>query len=102
MARWRWNFAPVSAWTASRQFSSAVSRGKRLVIWYVRASPSPARRWGANRVRSEEHTSELQSHHDLVCRLLLEKKKNVPTLQMHIAQATSGKGSVPYVAPTDV
>src|SRR5438132_14206332 len=27
-------------------------------------------------VRSEEHTSELQSHSDLVCRLLLEKKKN--------------------------
>src|SRR5947207_9127685 len=27
------------------------------------------------RVRSEEHTSELQSHSDLVCRLLLEKKK---------------------------
>src|SRR5437773_4817077 len=25
-------------------------------------------------IRSEEHTSELQSHHDLVCRLLLEKK----------------------------
>src|SRR5437773_9305775 len=25
--------------------------------------------------RSEEHTSELQSHHDLVCRLLLEKKQ---------------------------
>src|SRR5438034_7232008 len=29
---------------------------------------------GARR-RSEEHTSELQSHSDLVCRLLLEKKK---------------------------
>src|SRR5436190_6418751 len=28
-----------------------------------------------NLVRSEEHTSELQSHSDLVCRLLLEKKK---------------------------
>src|SRR5437667_8011746 len=27
--------------------------------------------------RSEEHTSELQSHHDLVCRLLLEKKNAV-------------------------
>src|SRR5438067_9238629 len=27
-------------------------------------------------VRSEEHTSELQSRFDLVCRLLLEKKKN--------------------------
>src|SRR5947207_8268651 len=30
---------------------------------------------GAEIVRSEEHTSELQSHSDLVCRLLLEKKK---------------------------
>src|SRR2546421_879820 len=29
------------------------------------------------RVRSEEHTSELQSRSDLVCRLLLEKKKNI-------------------------
>src|SRR5438034_822031 len=29
--------------------------------------------------RSEEHTSELQSHSDLVCRLLLEKKKNKKT-----------------------
>src|SRR5437773_4993974 len=28
----------------------------------------------ARQGRSEEHTSELQSHHDLVCRLLLEKK----------------------------
>ena len=28
-----------------------------------------------NGLDSEEHTSELQSHHDLVCRLLLEKKK---------------------------
>src|SRR5207248_6139858 len=28
-------------------------------------------------VRSEEHTSELQSPYDLVCRLLLEKKKNI-------------------------
>src|SRR5438034_4765637 len=27
-------------------------------------------------IRSEEHTSELQSHSDLVCRLLLEKKKH--------------------------
>src|SRR5207249_7956636 len=32
-------------------------------------------------VRSEEHTSELQSRFDLVCRLLLEKKKNETTSQ---------------------
>src|SRR5437588_5132324 len=31
--------------------------------------------WGDTVMRSEEHTSELQSHSDLVCRLLLEKKK---------------------------
>src|SRR5260221_9993043 len=31
------------------------------------------------RQRSEEHTSELQSHSDLVCRLLLEKKKKKTT-----------------------
>src|SRR5260221_10926997 len=31
------------------------------------------------RERSEEHTSELQSHSDLVCRLLLEKKKTTIT-----------------------
>src|SRR5437773_7715347 len=35
-----------------------------------------ARAGGDRHLRSEEHTSELQSHHDLVCRLLLEKKKN--------------------------
>src|SRR5438034_5201333 len=38
-------------------------------------SPSADTRWRATRTRSEEHTSELQSHSDLVCRLLLEKKK---------------------------
>src|SRR5260370_17990871 len=32
----------------------------------------------SDRVRSEEHTSELQSHLNLVCRLLLEKKNTTP------------------------
>src|SRR5438034_4455279 len=36
------------------------------------------------RTRSEEHTSELQSHSDLVCRLLLEKKKTIITLTQEI------------------
>src|SRR5438034_7368585 len=35
---------------------------------------------GAVAGRSEEHTSELQSHSDLVCRLLLEKKKDSTAL----------------------
>src|SRR5436190_7606170 len=35
------------------------------------------------KARSEEHTSELQSHSDLVCRLLLEKKKNGTASGVH-------------------
>src|SRR5260370_4970012 len=42
----------------------------------------PGRRAGT-RKRSEEHTSELQSHLNLVCRLLLEKKK------IHLNQRTT-------------
>src|SRR5438132_2529702 len=38
-------------------------------------SESADHHWQAEYWRSEEHTSELQSHSDLVCRLLLEKKK---------------------------
>src|SRR5206468_5667079 len=34
--------------------------------------------------RSEEHTSELQSRSDLVCRLLLEKKKKTKNITSHI------------------
>src|SRR5260370_5099604 len=37
---------------------------------------SRSRPWRRRCARSEEHTSELQSHLNLVCRLLLEKKKN--------------------------
>src|SRR5437773_6740602 len=40
--------------------------------------------------RSEEHTSELQSHHDLVCRLLLEKKKK-KRLDKTISETSSEK-----------
>src|SRR5947207_8479855 len=41
--------------------------------------PDNARRFAFFSLRSEEHTSELQSHSDLVCRLLLEKKKRRTT-----------------------
>src|SRR5712664_4439501 len=49
--------------------------------WPPRRSrlPSSARR-STPRPRSEEHTSELQSRSDLVCRLLLEKKKKTHSL----------------------
>src|SRR5215204_1672770 len=41
----------------------------------VRIMPRPTMTGKYETARSEEHTSELQSHSDLVCRLLLEKKK---------------------------
>src|SRR2546428_5247344 len=50
------------------------------------ASLSPPRRPRARdrrRWRSEEHTSELQSRSDLVCRLLLEKKKKLNKTNSH-------------------
>src|SRR5437868_10738733 len=46
---------------------------------------------GAHRVeaaRSEEHTSELQSRFDLVCRLLLEKKKYSTNLSLTVGEST--------------
>src|SRR5208283_6164907 len=51
--------------------------------WLVPRSGCGSRRRPEDRSpgpsRSEEHKSELQSHHDLVCRLLLEKKKKKNT-----------------------
>src|SRR5260370_26227252 len=42
---------------------------------FIAAEASPYRVQAKRQCRSEEHTSELQSHLNLVCRLLLEKKK---------------------------
>src|SRR5437667_6903808 len=56
----RFFFLPtISRWTPTARLTRAASR-------------KPGRYPSED--RSEEHTSELQSHHDLVCRLLLEKK----------------------------
>src|SRR5260370_30442692 len=57
----------------------------------------PARRWlSATAVRSEEHTSELQSHLNLVCRLLLEKKKR----RAAAARGRMGRASAKHGAST--
>src|SRR2546427_8607817 len=52
-------------------FRSGIS-GVCFIDWFTRAIGSL--------LRSEEHTSELQSQSNLVCRLLLEKKKNIKPL----------------------
>src|SRR5260221_10703995 len=68
----------------SRQQRSAPIAGRAVST----TNPWLARR-GRNHLRcrapprSEEHTSELQSHSDLVCRLLLEKKKKLKRVLAH-------------------
>src|SRR2546430_4516239 len=51
------------------------------------SSPSPP----ASRPRSEEHTSELQSQSNLVCRLLLEKKKKTKRGPRDVCHSTRGR-----------
>src|SRR5690606_41520180 len=67
---WAWSRRSVPCGRSRRRWNGC--------RWWWRRSPSrccsrPAR---ATTHRSEEHTSELQSRENLVCRLLLEKKKN--------------------------
>src|SRR2546430_6057555 len=56
-------------------------------------------RMGFGSPRSEEHTSELQSQSNLVCRLLLEKKKN--NTRTNNSQAHSGIVSTPIAPELD-
>src|SRR5260221_10282858 len=57
----------------------SVSDGTPKVRTSHRRREDQVCRCGQEEIRSEEHTSELQSHSDLVCRLLLEKKKDMPS-----------------------
>src|SRR5438105_8205289 len=52
--------------------------------------------WLSRSARSEEHTSELQSRVDLVCRLLLEKKKNGST-RRHVPLGPLGQRNGTHV-----
>src|SRR5690349_22892332 len=60
-----------------------------------RLSLGQARAAGLLPDRSEEHTSELQSRRDLVCRLLLEKKKSLATKQIPYQPAPQSCGYGP-------
>src|SRR2546421_5397618 len=80
-ARWSSSRSPLSrremaassGWTGRRPASRFPSRGNS----HERQTVEPPDR------RSEEHTSELQSRSDLVCRLLLEKKKKKEQKESH-------------------
>src|SRR6266480_38903 len=75
----------VRTWTIDAPGRTSTTRptspsGEITAVWREMLSPRPrftvsARIQPPQSRRSEEHTSELQSHVNLVCRLLLEKKK---------------------------
>src|SRR5690606_39995801 len=58
---------PQRSWPEYEQLNDLLQSGKSATMLPSIAASS----------RSEEHTSELQSRENLVCRLLLEKKKNI-------------------------
>src|SRR2546426_7722835 len=94
----------VTCWRERTSSRSSASVSRAGDVWEGSASGRTARTslsWGRSaRPRSEEHTSELQSPCNLVCRLLLEKKKirksqteskrHNPDVLQHRIEATSG------------
>src|SRR5690606_40346891 len=67
---------PVSVSTSTKQPSARLTSGAMPGVAPCGVIQTGASQSGdLDRIRSEEHTSELQSRENLVCRLLLEKKK---------------------------
>src|SRR2546430_13663045 len=64
-----WRFSMTHCASSFRGGIRQKERGWLSIVSFI---PEPS---GSNENRSEEHTSELQSQSNLVCRLLLEKKK---------------------------
>src|SRR5215218_5362854 len=73
-------------------FRSPAARQSNTPATWPRSCPAWSR-------RSEEHTSELQSHSDLVCRLLLEKKKTPRRARRRRPRAPRARGGNAGRAP---
>src|SRR5690349_23121667 len=78
--------SPLFPYTTLFRSDASLAALRSVEKWYTAPSTGPRSTGNADAAplvhvivapsRSEEHTSELQSRRDLVCRLLLEKKKN--------------------------
>src|SRR2546421_4787253 len=114
---------PVSECSVLTAMRKPVNTGLPCVCSHTRTCMSSCRMGSLVATRSEEHTSELQSRSDLVCRLLLEKKKtnksvyiksnlsddiytdrsfNVESAEYHMIHIASGlplAGKILYVIP---
>src|SRR2546427_5416092 len=79
---------PYTTLFRSHDWSIISSAAGTMPLAMTAETASPAVR---SDVRSEEHTSELQSQSNLVCRLLLEKKKNRTRRPPHKRVRTAGR-----------
>src|SRR2546422_3915159 len=102
-----WEVISVFVWTSTSPLSASTMRAAvrrptrdsaRTAIFSTFASTSFSSSFA---VRSEEHTSELQSRLHLVCRLLLEKKKTVITV-VHNPVVLSRHRNAPAQAALEV
>src|SRR6201989_3727625 len=87
--------APTEIYTLSLHDALPISRRRTAGRHGAAASPPPVHASMAR--RSEEHTSELQSRRDLVCRLLLEKKETISellTIRCHVWRLPSHNATV--------
>src|SRR2546428_9626707 len=72
------------------RYANVVERGRNVLTRLYLGANELLQMAGRvhGRVRSEEHTSELQSRSDLVCRLLLEKKKKTSCVESALSMLT--------------
>src|SRR5688500_19235006 len=90
---------PYTTLFRSRRAAERLHRARcarQRVESFLVHTPSPR----ASSWRSEEHTSELQSPCNLVCRLLLEKKKNTIRWSTATPSTTTGTGRPRQQLPT--
>src|SRR5260370_5224388 len=83
---------PYTTLFRSRQSTTDCSPSRREILARKprsRSAFSVLPRRSVTKLRSEEHTSELQSHLNLVCRLLLEKKKKTREATASAAKTSS-------------
>src|SRR5256885_5242085 len=94
-------------WKARRAYSPSYPERWHSEAWYetmrpLRPGPGTSLLAGTDSTRSEEHTSELQSPCNLVCRLLLEKKKILTRLVVLLLALATPIDAIGTRARTDL
>src|SRR5437588_9411303 len=94
--------ATTEIYTLSLHDALPISGGECLDHYKDTLKPSHIVTSRTDAERSEEHTSELQSHSDLVCRLLLEKKKAYNQINIKIDASNVAGAEDELLLPDDI